>query len=1118
MLLKNKDRCAQRGMLAQMRKTMKLTVILLTAVSLQVCAGSYAQKVSLDMKNALLEKAFKSIRKQTGYAFFYESGLLQNTGKITLQLKDVPLKDALQKCLSSSPLLEYHIVDRTIVIKQKSADALHTKRESEPLALAEIRGVVKDEKGKPIAGVSIVIKGTNKGTSTNEKGEFAIEANEGDEVELSIVGYKKKSIVVGKTNSLNITMEIEVAEEKDIVVVGYGVQRKVSTTSAVSQIKSEDLVRRPVSNLQQALQGQAPGLTVLDRGGEPGKSAATIRVRGITTFSGNSDNSAPLVIVDGVEQPMFNINPEDVESISVLKDASSTAIYGSRAANGVLLITTKRAKTGKVQIAYNGYYAIQKSINNPENMETEAYMRYEQLAYTNQGLAVPARYTDSAITAWVNATDRYKFPYANTWFQTVLKSAPQQSHSISLSGGSDFSRTRVSMRYMDQGGIAPNYGANIREFRISNDMQLHPKLKLSSDFNYRYNLAKSPFATDIFSRFLHGTLFAAPKYPDGTYGLSPQGFNPLLSAEKSGYRRLATNFLFANGRLDYQVLQGLTLTAQVSATMEFSGEKAYRNAINNFDSLTGRRYLVANSALTERRNRYSEITTNYLANYMKQMGRHEIKALFGFSELYNTGDTLSAYRERFYNNDIQSIGQGANDATKDNSGKEYKFGLRSYFARFNYAFDQKYLLEVNGRYDGSSRFTGNRQYSFFPSFSAAWRLTKEAFFANLNTPFSELKIRGSWGQTGNQTVPLYSYFASLSQGSYTFGGQAAPTLSQTILADPNISWETNTQTDIGLEGGLFNNRLTFSADYYKKRTTDILLALPLPVVTGFASSAQNAGTIDNTGFEFSVGYRDNAHKITYAFSANMAINKNEVIDLKGGGPFINSSYDLDPRYIVKVGLPFNAHWGYKTDGYFQSQEEIDAYPTIAPNTKPGDVKYVDLNKDGKINADDWTMIGNPFPKYTFGAVADIGYAGFTLNMLFQGAADVDTRLSGALSEYGIFEGFTHKIVTDNYWTPERRDAKFPLPRKSDQRNVNTSDRLIIDGSYLRLKNLQLAYTVPATVLRKAGLKTARVYLAATNLLTFSKLNEWNLDPEAESGRGGYYPQTRLYTLGVNLNF
>jgi TonB-linked SusC/RagA family outer membrane protein len=671
---------------------------------------------------------------------------------------------------------------------------------------------------------------------------------------------------------------------------------------------------------------------------------------------------------------------------------------------------------------------------------------------------------------------------------------------------------------MDQAGIAANHGAKIRELRMSNDMQLSKKLKFSTDLNYRYNLSNRPFAGDVFNRFFHGTLFAAPKYPNGTYGLSPQGFNPLLLTEKSGYNNIATHYIFTSGKLDYEILPDLVFSAQAAAVIDYSETKSFQNQVYNFDSINNRTYSVANNNLTESRNRSTEITTNFLLNYSKKIKKHEMKGLLGYSELYNQGQSLSAYRERFYNNDIQSIGQGANDATKNNSGSDYKYGLQSAFLRLNYAFDTKYLLEANARYDGSSRFTGNNQYSFFPSFSGAWRISKEEFFENLNTPFTDLKVRGSWGQTGNQTVPLYSYYASLSQGSYTFGGAAVQTFAQTALADPNITWETNTQTDLGVEGQLFGNKVNFSIDYYKKRTDGILLALPLPVVTGFASSTQNAGVMDNKGWEFMLGYRNNDHKLQYSFNGNLAINKNEVIDLKGAGPFINSSYDLDPRYIVKVGLPFNAHWGYKTDGYFQNAADIANYPTIATNTKPGDVRYVDLNKDGKINADDWTMIGNPFPKFTFGMTSELNYGAFTLNVFFQGAAEVDTRLSGALSEIGIYEGFTHKLVTDNYWTPERPNALFPLPRKSDDRNVRTNDRLIIDGSYVRLKNLQLVYSVPSTFAKRLGLSNARVYVSGTNLLTFSKMNDWNLDPEAESGRAIYYPQTSLYTFGLNLNF
>lgn len=1099
---------------------MKLTTLLLLAACLQVSANGVSQTtVTLSEKNVSLQKVFREINKQTGYQFFYNDNLLQQAGKVELKVRNTPLEEVLSICFKDLPI-SYSIVDKTIVLKPR--EKREEKNEAavlSPVPPLPVKGTVKDADGKGLAGVSILIKGTRKGVATDENGNYSIQAKQGDQLVFSYVGFVTQTITVASEGAvLNIKMLAAKAELDDVVIVGYGAQRKVSMTSAVTQVKGEEIARRPVSNLQQALQGQAPGLTVLDRGGEPGRTSATMRIRGITTFSGNSaGNSSPLIIVDGVEQTFFNLNPEDVESISILKDASSTAIYGSRAANGVVLVTTKRGKAGKVKVNYNGYYAIQKSTNNPEMMDDVDYMRYEQLAYINSGIAVPARYQDANIQAWITATDRTKYPYASKWFQTVLQAAPQFSHNFSFSGGNEFSRTRVSFRTMDQGGIAPNYSASIREIRANNDFKLNDKLKLSTDINYRYTFSGIPYASDVFNRFLHGTLWAVPKYADGTYGLSPQNFNPLMLAEQSGYNRTATHYMYGTAKADYEIIKDLTFTAQLSGVFNYQEQKTYQNAFTNKDVNTGGVYSIANNTLTESRTRFYELTTNYLLNYRKQIGKHELKGLAGYSEIYNNGNNISAYRERFYNNDIQSIGQGANDATRNNAGADYEYGLRSAFARVNYAFDNKYLLEVNGRYDGSSRFASENQYSFFPSFSTAWRISKESFFQKLNLPVNELKLRGSWGKTGNQTVPLYSYYSSLSQGSYTFGGAAATSFSATSLADRTITWETNTQTDIGIEGELLKNKLTFSIDYYKKRTEGILLALPLPTVIGFSSSNQNAGIIDNKGWEFSLGYRNNEHPVKYALSGNFAISDNKVIDLKGSGPFISGN-DLNPRYIVAVGMPFNALWGYKTAGYFQSAAEIASYPTIATGTKPGDVKYLDLNNDGKINADDMTMIGNPFPKFTFGLNSEVSYKDFTLNLFFQGAAKVDTRLAGAITENGIAEGFTPKLVTGNYWTVDNPNARFPLPRKNDFRNVSTSDRLIIDGSYLRLKNIQLTYSLNQSLCKRIGIAGARVYASATNLVTFSKLNEWNLDPEAESGRADYYPQTRLVTFGLNLNF
>ena len=495
-----------------------------------------------------------------------------------------------------------------------------------------------------------------------------------------------------------------------------------------------------------------------------------------------------------------------------------------------------------------------------------------------------------------------------------------------------------------------------------------------------------------------------------------------------------------------------------------------------------------------------------------------MKALAGYSQISNKQTFLSAYRERFYNNDITSIGQGANDGTKSNTGSDAAYGLRSYFGRINYAYAGKYLLEVNGRYDGSSRFADNKRYSFFPSFSAGWRIAQENFFAPLLPVVNDLKLRGSYGTTGNQSVDLYSYYDALTATSYTFNGVPVQGYRQTTLANTDLGWESTTQLDLGLDAAFLDRRLTVTADYYRKLTSDILLNLDIPATVGLNAPPQNAGAVENKGIELAVNYSSKqTGKVRYNIGANVSYNENKVTDLKGTGPYITGS-DIDPRYIIKTGLPINTLWGYQTDGLFQTQEEINKYPTLAANTKPGDVKYVDRNNDGKIDANDMTAIGVSFPKYTFGLNAGIQYNGFELNILLQGAAKVDTRLSGALAEMGNQEGFTHKIYTNNYWTPENTNARFPRPVKYDLRNVATSDRLVIDGSYLRLKNIQLAYHVPAAISQRAFLRNARIYVSATNLFTISKLNEWNLDPEAESGRAVYYPQTSLYTVGINLQF
>ncbi|WP_461103504.1 SusC/RagA family TonB-linked outer membrane protein [Spirosoma koreense] len=1013
-----------------------------------------------------------------------------------------------------------------------AAPALSTSRADQ--VANPITGTVKSQSGETLPGINVVVKNTTKGTSTDANGNFSLDAPANAVLVFSGIGFTTQEVAVNGRSRIEVSLVADNKQLDEVVVVGYGTQKRNSLTNSVSQIGAEEVARRPVSNIQQSLQGQLPGVTVLDQGGSPGRSNAAIRVRGITTFNINATSGAgssnstggydlgkndALVIVDGIEQRLIDINPDDIETVSILKDASSTAIYGSRATNGVVLVTTKRAKGSKVQVDYHGYYAIQKSINTPHMMGIEDYMRMQVAAYTNAGSPLPARFTEQSIQAYVTATDREKYPLPNTWFQTMLHAAPQQNHTLSVAGGTEALRTRLSLRYQDQAGIITHYNSKIGEIRLNSDYTISPKLRVSADVDYRYNYSQAP-TVDPIDRFLHGSLWAVPKYADGTYGLSTQGNNPLMYAEIGGDSKRFADYLVGSIKGEWEILDGLTFSTQLAGRGYFTQEKNFANAYVNVDKNANVTKTVANNTLTEVRNTLREYTLINLLTYDRSAGSHTFKGLLGYSQIGNTQTFLTAYRERFYNNDIQSIGQGANDGTKSNTGNDAQYGLRSYFGRINYDYNGKYLVEVNGRYDGSSKFTGEKQYSFFPSFSAGWRLSKEAFWQGIQNNVNDLKLRGSWGITGNQSVDLYSYYSALRASGYDFNGAAVQGYRQTTLANTGLGWESTTQLDLGLDASFLRNRMTLTVDYYRKLTSDILLNLDIPATVGLIAPPQNAGSVENKGWEFSLNYRGakNASGFQYNLGANFSINTNKVVDLKGTGPYITGS-DIDPRYIIAVGLPINTLWGYKTDGLFQTQQQITDYKaTYAANTKPGDVKYVDLNGDGKIDANDMTNIGNSFPKFTFGLNSNFSFKNFELNLLFQGAAKVDTRLAGALAEMGNQEGFTHSIYTNNYWTPDHTDARFPRPLKFDLRNVATSDRLVIDASYVRLKNIQLAYALPTALASKVRMSRARVYVSATNVFTISKLNEWNLDPEVGSGRAVYYPQTALYTLGLNLQF
>lgn len=984
-----------------------------------------------------------------------------------------------------------------------------------------------DDEGLP--GVNVVIKGTSSGTVTDINGEYRLEVPSRESVLIfTSIGFDTQEITVGDKGVINVTLQVSTTALEEVVVVGYGTQEKVSVTNAVADVKGDELVQRPVSSLQQSLQGKMPGVTILDRGGQPGSNNAQILVRGVNrpyvpvgldqAKTSEVGENTPLVIVDGIEQPYQFLNPNDIESITVLKDASSAAIYGSRAANGVLLITTKRAKSGKVSVAYSGFYAIQKSLSNPEPMDIESYLRLQNTALQNVGSA--PKYTEQQIQDYIVGSKEQplKYPLPYDWYNVMLKTAPQVNNTVSVSGGGENFRARLSVRNQNQQGIIANTESKLTDVRLSTDFNLSKKITFGADINYRYQNSLEPDnITNIFRLFMQNAIWAVPQYPNGDYGGGTQGNSPLLLAEKGGFNRVMNDYIYGSLKGDWEIIEGLNLTSQLAVRTNNLTGKNFVNTWETRDSTVVKKTNLINS-LWETRGLDREVTWNNLLNYHVNLAdKHDIKVLGGYSQIYHFNTTVRAFRQGFYNNDVTSIGQGTNDPTKSNDGGDYVWGLRSFFGRVNYAFKDKYLFEANARYDGSSRFSKANRYAFFPSFSAGYRVSQEDFWSPLKNVVSDLKIRGSWGNTGYQAIPLYAFYATMSPVTYNFNNAIVQGFEQRSLADQSLTWETTTQTDIAIDAEFYSGRLALTVDYYKKRTKDILLNLTVPGVYGLQAGPQNAGIVDNNGVEFLLSSRNRIGDFTLNGNLNLSINNNKVIDLAGAGATIYGN-DIDPRYIIGEGYPINAFWGYKTAGLYQTDAEAAADPTFMRPARAGDVKMVDLNGDGRIDPNDMTYLGNSIPKYTFGGTISAGYKAFTLNVVVQGVSDVKMRVARALGEAGNFEGFTPDIYTDNYWTPERTDARFARPTKQDLRNQASTDRMLIDASYLRVKNVQLSYQIPLTLLQKAFIQQANVYVAATNLLTFSKLNEWHLDPESSSGWQNYYPQTRMYTLGVNIQF
>ncbi|MDD4009497.1 MAG: TonB-dependent receptor, partial [Fermentimonas sp.] len=921
-----------------------------------------------------------------------------------------------------------------------------------------VNGQVVDVNGEPLPGVTVVINGTTTGTITDLDGNFILpNVPMNATLHISFVGMQTHEVIIKDSNPIHIILVEESIGLDEVVAVGYGVQRRVSVTNAISSITADEIGERNSTNITQALQGRLPGLTIIDRGGAPGSENLTARIRGVTSLNDNN----PLVIVDGVPGSLSRINPVDIESISVLKDAASTAIYGSRAASGVILVTTKAPTDGELNISYNGYYGVARSNNNPVHMDAVTYMKQQNAAYMNTyGYEF---YTADQINNWVenNRKDPENYPEPNVWHNEMFKLAPQHSHTVTLSGGSKSISNRISFRHLNEDGILPNYGFTLSEIRAKNDFKLSDRLTFDSNINVRFSERRAPFNEwESYNRMWQNSQWGVPYYKDGSYGLTVDSYSPLVNVNEMGKASSKRTYLLGVFKANYKLIEPLSISAQYSLQHNYEFWNSFNNKYDFTDKLHPERRTFNNiNRMYDYRDKGQETGLDFQLNYNDTFGKHKLSGILGYSEIQYTHNWVQGYRQNFYNNQLQALNMGADDATQSATGSISEWGLRSYFARLNYDYDSRYLIEANARYDGSSRFAEKNRYGFFPSFSMGWRISGEEFWEPIRETVNELKFRGSWGQVGSQQVGLYSYMPTYNQSNYIFNESLATGYRQTSLASEDISWETTTQLNVGLDGYLFNNLVNFSFDYYKKSTTDILLVVPIPSIIGLSATQQNAGEVENKGFEFLIGARKSIGDFNLEVNFNANYNQNKVIDLAGTGPHISAFGNSDYRTITTEGKPINSFYGFETDGFFQTQEEVDNYAKWDGSVGPGDIKYVDQNNDGELTPDDFVIFGSEIPDWTYSSNMSFGWKDFTLDLFWQGVTGSEKLMTGAILEHGIWGGFTHKIWED-YWTPENKDAKYPRPTKYTMKNAQISDFSMLDGSYLRLKNIRLSYQVP----------------------------------------------------------
>lgn len=1101
---------------------MKLTFILLVATFLQVSAATYAQKVTLNVKKVSIVKVFKQIQAQTNYDFLYNEEDLKKAKPVSLNADNAPLAEVLNECFADQQL-SYTIQNTTILI---------TKKPVQPAIKITVKGKVTDSAGMSLPGVTVKVRGTNIATVTDATGAYTITADDNAMLEFSYVGYEAKTILVAGNTTINVRLAEANTHLNEVVVVGYGTQKRLNINGAISTVSARDVNEKPVLNTFQALQGESPNLiiqqSVLDPGATP-----LVNIRGISTTRDNK----PLLVIDGIIMSdissLNTLNPNDIATVSILKDAGSAAIYGSRSGSGVILITTKSGKINqKPTINYSGSYGTQIPDILVHKVDAADNAYYKNEALVNSGL--PPAYTPDQIEA-IAAQGR------GTWdINHLLHDAPLLSQSVNVTGGGENSSYFIGAGYQNQmsnivgnGGSGSDFGYQKYNLRLNQTTNIG-KFKFNAILNYTKSRNKTNASGD-------NNIFAdANRVPSnynwqdaqGNYLTNPVSsqFNQLGILKNGGFNQFDGDEIFGNLNGTLTIIKGLTLTGVFGGTLDNNGN-SYRDIEQHYlpQGVSG-----DDRTVSDDNTKSSTFNTQVYLDYTKAFNKHHFHTTLGVSSEVTShrGFNLS---EKYTDPLLGTPTTGTIINTYSNTDIGVTTtSIQSAFGRFNYDYNNRYFLDFVFRVDGSSKFAEGHRTGFFPSVNAGWLVSDESFMKPLRSVISNLKFKASYGVLGIQSVPdfqyestYFNYAVAYGFDNHLYGGAG------TTQANPYITWERSANFNIGIDFGLFDDKLFGSFNYFNKTNTHILQTPDdVPAIFGAVPADANVAKVTDHGWEAEVTYNLHTGKVSHSFSANIADDQNKLLELTG-----NANQHIYPedvfQLIRKVGSPITEYYGYKTNGYFQNQSDLNSYPKPAGAVVGlGDVKFMDLNHDGKIDDNDKTELGNPFPRYTFGFTYRLAYAGFDFTMFIQGVGKRDEFLRGELVEpfQGNYGATLYDHQTD-FWTPTNTDARFPrlaISGSASQTNNwgHGSDLFKFNAAYARLKNVTLGYTLPSKWVEKAGIKKLRLYVTGQNIYTLTKLKF--VDPELtefdNSVSPTYSTSARNYLLpifyggGLDLTF